>query len=154
MSAKTTFRVFLSAVSRELASYREEVARVLRRQGLQVSVQEEFNRVPHTLLEKLRDHIAGCDAVVALIGGRCGAFPTPGQVAALGPIPRYEPYLAAGGQSQASYTQWGYLLGLHLQRKTHRLSTAWWLASKSLARGREPGYEEGSARGAERGGAS
>ena len=109
--AKSAYRIFLSAVTRELASYREEVARVLRRKELEVRDQEHFRQGPATLLEQLRDYIEQCDAVILLVGERCGAFPTEEHVAALGPVPVYESYRAAMGQVRASYTQWEDLMG-------------------------------------------
>ena len=49
--ARTTYRTFLSAVTRELGSYRTEVARVLQRKKL-VRDQEHFRQGPAALLEQ------------------------------------------------------------------------------------------------------
>ncbi|HXU32693.1 MAG TPA: DUF4062 domain-containing protein [Thermoanaerobaculia bacterium] len=106
MSAPATYRVFLSAVTGELGSYRAEVARALRRKELEVRDQEYFRQGPATLLEQLRDYIAQCDAVILLVGERCGAFPTDVHAAALGTVPVYEEYRRSTGQARASYTQW------------------------------------------------
>ncbi len=106
MSDTRTFRIFLSAVSRELAGYREEVARVLRRKGLEVREQKHFRQGPATLLEQLRDYIKTCDAVILLVGVHCGAMPTDEHAAALAVVPPFEKYRAATGQRRASYTQW------------------------------------------------
>lgn len=119
-----TFRVFVSAVSRELALYRREVARVLRRKGLEVRDQEHFHQGPGTLLEKLRDYIKECDAVILLVGERYGAFPTAEHVAALGPIDAFDRYRTASGQAGASYTQWELLLAKQFGRKTYVFFTA------------------------------
>ncbi|HEV3258887.1 MAG TPA: tetratricopeptide repeat protein [Gemmataceae bacterium] len=119
MSATPTFRVFLSAVTGELASYRQEVARVLRRKGLEVREQEHFSQGPATLLERLRDYIDQCDAVILLVGERCGAFPTDEHAAALGVIPVLEKYRSATHQPRASYTQWELFLAKHYGKKTY-----------------------------------
>lgn len=57
MVQPTSFRVFLSAVSNELASYRTEVARVLRRRGIEVRDQEHFRQGDATLVEALRESL-------------------------------------------------------------------------------------------------
>ena len=118
MSAHETFRVFLSAVSNELASLRRELARVLRRKGIDVCEQDHFHQGPGTLLEKLRDYIRTCDAVILLVGDQAGAAPTPEQVRALGPLPLYDSYCAAAKQSGATYTQWEYLFAKHFDKPT------------------------------------
>ena len=67
MSAPATFRVFISGVTSELASYRTEVARVLRRKGLEVCdqpyepgpvammVYDCLSKDTYRLLDRLRD---------------------------------------------------------------------------------------------------
>ncbi len=84
MPQRSTFRVFISAVTGELGSQRREVARVLRKKGLEVRIQEDFSLGGGTLLERLRDYIQQCDAVILLVGERYGAIPTPEHAAALG----------------------------------------------------------------------
>jgi hypothetical protein len=119
----TTFRVFISAVSSELGSHRREVARVLRRKGLEVRDQEHFSQGGGTLLERLRDYIQQCDAVVLLVGERYGAFPTQEHTAALGAVPAFEGYRDAKRQPQASYTQWELFLARHYGKKTYTFLT-------------------------------
>jgi len=68
---------------------------VLRRKGLEVREQEHFSQGPATLLERLRDYIQQCNAVVLLVGQRCGAFPSDEHAAALGPVPAFDRYQAA-----------------------------------------------------------
>ncbi|MGH8471969.1 MAG: DUF4062 domain-containing protein, partial [Gammaproteobacteria bacterium] len=114
-----SYRIFISAVSNELGHYRREVARVLRRKGLDVRDQEHFSQGPATLIERLSDYIQQCDAVVLLAGERCGAFPSDAHAAALGKIPIFEQYRAATGQTRASYTQWEFMLAKHHGRKTY-----------------------------------
>jgi hypothetical protein len=119
MSKRAGFRVFISAVTPELGHCRREVARVLRRKGLEVRDQDYFIQGGGTLLEKLRDYIESCDAVILVIGERCGVVPTPEHAAALGPIPAFQNFSAATGCGQASYTQWEYMLAKHFGRKTY-----------------------------------
>ncbi len=120
---KPGFRVFVSAVSSELGSYRREVARVLRRRELEVRDQEHFRQGGDTLLEQLRDYIERCDVVVLLVGERCGAFPTEDHAAALGRVPSFEAYRNICGQHQASYTQWEFFLAKHYGKKTYVFMT-------------------------------
>ena len=72
MPAQKSFRVFLSAVTNELGSYRIAVARAWRRKGIEVRDQEHFRQGGATLIEALSDYIIECDAVIRLIGDQCG----------------------------------------------------------------------------------
>jgi hypothetical protein len=60
----TKKRVFLSATSRDLKSYRELASDVLRQRGLDVDDQAIFDLTYQEIGEKLRRRIADCDAVV------------------------------------------------------------------------------------------
>ncbi|MFN5731766.1 MAG: DUF4062 domain-containing protein [Planctomyces sp.] len=71
-----SFRVFISGVSHELESCRREVARSLRRKGLEVRDQEHFRQGGATLIEQLRDYIQQCDAVICLVGDQYGSSVT------------------------------------------------------------------------------
>ena len=119
MSKHRRFRVFISAVTGELGSYRQALAKELRRKGLDVCDQEHFRQGGATLLEALRDYIQSCDAVIFLVGERCGAMSTPEHSAALGDIPAFKAFAAATGQKEASYTQWEFHLAKHYGRKTY-----------------------------------
>jgi len=119
MPAQREFRIFISAVSGELKSYRGEVARVLRRKELEVRDQEHFRQGPATLLQQLSAYIQKCDAVIFLVGERAGAFPSDDQVSALGAIPIFEQYRQESGQPRASYTQWEFLLAKHYGKHTY-----------------------------------
>src|SRR5580700_4873713 len=119
MPAPREFRIFISAVSGELKFYRSEVARVLRRKELEIRDQEHFRQGPATLLEQLAAYIQKCDAVILLVGGRAGAFPSDVHAAALGAIPIFDEYRRDSGQRQASYTQWEYLLAKHYCKPTY-----------------------------------
>jgi hypothetical protein len=69
MSAPREFRVFVSAVSGELESYRAEVVRVLQRKEIEVRDQEDHFRLGGaTLLEQLAAHIGKCNDVILLVG--------------------------------------------------------------------------------------
>ena len=119
MATPATYRIFLSAVTRELGTYRAELVRVLRRKELEVRDQAHFRQGSATLLEQLRAYIEQCDAVILMIGERCGAFPTEEHVAALGTVPAFERYRSATGQARASYTQWEFFLAKHYGKKTY-----------------------------------
>jgi tetratricopeptide (TPR) repeat protein len=119
MPAPREFRLFISAVSGELKSYRREVARVLRRRELEVRDQEHFRQGPATLLQQLAAYIQKCDAVILLIGERAGAFPSDDQASALGAISIFEQYRKETGQTRASYTQWEFLLAKHYGKHTY-----------------------------------
>jgi hypothetical protein len=124
MAGSATHRIFLSAVTRELGSYRSEVARVLRRGEVEVREQFHFRQGPATLLERLRDYIEQCDAVILLIGDRCGAFPTEEHAAVLGPVPAFEVYRKATGRARASFTQWEYFLAKQYGKRIYIFLTA------------------------------
>jgi hypothetical protein len=106
------FRVFLSAVSSEFRSAREAMASDLRARGLEVKEQRDFRQEADsdTTLRKLHDYIAGCDAVVAVVGARSGAKPPP---AAAAPFAAMLPE----GVAEASYTQWEVHFARHRRRR-------------------------------------
>jgi hypothetical protein len=70
-------KLFLSAVTSELGSYRALLRDDLKRPNLDVAVQEDFVTSGSTTLEKLDDYIRSCDGVVHLIGKAIGAVPKP-----------------------------------------------------------------------------
>jgi tetratricopeptide (TPR) repeat protein len=123
MSKGRGFRIFISAVTPELGSCRREVARVLRRKGLEVCDQEHFHQGGATLLEQLRAYVESCDAVILLVGDRCGAMATPEHAAALGGIAGFRKYGGDSGQKEASYTQWEYFLAKGAGKKTYTFFT-------------------------------
>ncbi|MBF9223096.1 tetratricopeptide repeat protein [Hymenobacter ruricola] len=120
MSTATHYHVFLSAVSKELGSYRAKVAAVLRRKGLTVCEQQDFRQGGGTLIQSLADYIAQCDAVILLVGERCGGQPTDAHAASLGEVAEapYADYRAHSSETALSYTQWEYLLARHHNRRT------------------------------------
>jgi len=119
MAGSAPHRIFLSAVTKELGSYRSEVARVLRQSEVDVREEDHFRLGSATLLEQLRDYIEKCDAVILLVGDRCGSFPTDEHAAALGSVPVFEAYRKATGQARASYTQWEYFLAKQYGKKSY-----------------------------------
>jgi len=65
--------VFLSTVSDEFRSYRDQLVHDLTRHNVSVKVQEDFKDLGGDTLDKLDVYIAHCDAVVHLVGDMCGS---------------------------------------------------------------------------------
>src|SRR5206468_972751 len=61
-------RIFLSAVTREFKSYRDELRAHLARPNVSVHIQEDFIATGGGTLDKLDDYIRECDAVIHLAG--------------------------------------------------------------------------------------
>src|SRR6202023_2502764 len=81
--------VFISATTRELRSYREEVKNALLTLGIFPIEQTNFRLAHGPLIAKLRSLIAPCDAVIHLAGFYYGA----------------EPSQRPSGEPRRSYTQ-------------------------------------------------
>ena len=116
-------KLFLSAVSSELVSYRNLLAEDLKRPNLDVAVQEDFVVGGGTTLDKVDTYIRHCDGVIHLIGKAAGAVPEGLAVAAL--LAEYPdlgarlPPLAEdlrNPQPGFSYTQWEAYLALYHRR--------------------------------------
>jgi len=107
-----TFRVFLSAVSSEFRRARSALGSDLRSRGLEVKVQEDFRQEAgtETTLAKLHYYIAGCNAVVAIMGLRSGSLP---------PSAATEPFstMLPAGIAEASYTQWEIHFARHYKKR-------------------------------------
>jgi uncharacterized protein DUF4062 len=71
--------VFISAATRELSSYREEVKNALLTLKILPIVEREFRLAHGPLVTMLRDLIGACDAVIHLAGFDYGAEPPPRQ---------------------------------------------------------------------------
>jgi hypothetical protein len=90
-------RIFVSATTRALESYRRLAAESLRKRAYEVHYQAVFNLTFLEIHEKLKQRIERCDAVVCLIGFAFGA----------------EPFRPTD-QPRRSYTQWEYFLAREL----------------------------------------
>jgi len=98
-------RIFVSATSRDLGSYRRLASESLRKRGYVVDDQAIFNLTYLEIAEKLEQRIADCDAVVCLIGFVYGG----------------EPSNRPAGQPRRSYTQWEYFLARKLGKPVYLL---------------------------------
>ncbi|MEL7335165.1 MAG: DUF4062 domain-containing protein, partial [Planctomycetota bacterium] len=99
-------RIFISATSGDLRSYRQVVAQWARDAGFDVVVQDDFSVQPDhfTIVEMLREKIAPCDAVIHLAGLLYG----------------FEPSNRPQGAQRRSYTQLEYELAREFRRPTFR----------------------------------
>jgi hypothetical protein len=70
-----SINVFLSTVSDEFRSYRDQLCHDLTRHNVAVKVQEDFKGLGGDTLDKLDVYIAHCDAVVHLMGEMTGSTP-------------------------------------------------------------------------------
>jgi len=110
---------FLSTVSDEFRTYRDQLRTDLTRHNVEVKVQEDFKDLGGDTLDKLDVYIAHCDAVVPLVGEMTGSTAMdreqqallkkyPGLVTALPPLAE-----ALEGGDHISYTQWEAWLALY-----------------------------------------
>ena len=67
--------VFISTVSDEFCSYRDQLKDDLERHNVHVKTQENFKDLGDATLDKLDVYIAQCDAVVHLVGDMPGSAP-------------------------------------------------------------------------------
>lgn len=98
-----TKTVFISGVSSELGTFRARIASELRKRGVEVKEQEDFPQGPGTLLQKLKNYINRCDAVICLIGDAYGAKP---------------PDAITPDSKRRSYTQWEFQFAHDRHKKT------------------------------------
>jgi len=100
-------KVFVSAVTAEFGSLRNEIARQLGAMGFEVWYQEIFSQIPEeaTLLDKIRYYVDLCDLGIFIVGHKAGCLSKPDE------IHRYknDRRLPEGWQ-QVSYTQWEFFL--------------------------------------------
>jgi tetratricopeptide (TPR) repeat protein len=108
-----SFRVFLSAVTREFGDGRDAVANLLQARGLDVKVQRSFDLSDGTTLTKLHDSIRGCDRVISIVGSYSGLFPPEGAV-----TDAFRAMLP-DGMTRASLTQWEIIFALHYGRQIY-----------------------------------
>jgi hypothetical protein len=93
-------KVFVSATSRDLKTYRKAVADTLVTLEVLPVSQDHFGPDYRTVVEKLREEINKCNAVICLIGPSYG----------------YEPTSRADGQPRRSYTQLEYEIAVELKK--------------------------------------
>src|SRR5689334_22458435 len=98
-------RIFVSATTRDLGSYRRLASESLRKRGYDVDDQAIFNLTYLEIREKLEQRIEKCDAVVCLIGFVYGG----------------EPSNRPADQPRRSYTQWEYFLARELKKPVYLL---------------------------------
>jgi tetratricopeptide (TPR) repeat protein len=101
----TRHRIFVSATTRDLGSYRELASKTLRGRGDVVDDQAIFNLTYHDIGAMLKNRISECDAVVCLIGFVYGG----------------EPSQRPTDQPRRSYTQWEYFLARELGKPVYLL---------------------------------
>ncbi len=105
-------RLFLSCVSDEFGTYRDELRRKLTRPNVEVKIQEDFKALGGDTLTMLEEYIAGCDAVVHFVGEMAGSGPARSSADDLvARNPRLAARLAAKGMppdalATLTYTQW------------------------------------------------
>jgi hypothetical protein len=68
-------KIFLSTVSDEFRAYRDQLRSDLTRPNVEVKVQEDFKDQRGGTLDELDVYIAGCDAVIHLVGDMTGSAP-------------------------------------------------------------------------------
>lgn len=73
-------RVFISCVSEEFRSYREQLRRALTTSDREIKIQEDFTDGGGSLLEKLDQYISRCHAVIHLVGESVGSKARPAEI--------------------------------------------------------------------------
>ena len=96
-------RVFISATSRDLGSYRKAVSEILVTLGALPVVQDHFGPDYRSVVEMLREKVGGCDAAICLVGRHYGA----------------EPQSRSGDQPRRSYTQLEYETAVELGKRVY-----------------------------------
>jgi hypothetical protein len=76
-------KIFLSTVSDEFRTYRDQLRSDLTRHNVEVAVQEDFKDYGIATLDKLDLYISTCDAVIHLVGDMTGADAKPASTAAI-----------------------------------------------------------------------
>src|ERR1700693_69186 len=112
-------RIFISAVSREFAAYRDVLRGHLTRPNVTVHVQEDFIHGGVPTLDKLDRYIKQCDAVIHLVGDMTGAAAKRASIDYM--IDSYPDFAdklpdlkaAFEGVLDLSYTQWEAYLAIY-----------------------------------------
>lgn len=95
-------RLFISAVTRELATARQRIAHILLRKGYEPVWQDIFGTEPGDLRDMLREKIDTCAGLIQITGDAYGAEPA-------------DPHPTFG---RCSYTQFEFLYALQQKKKT------------------------------------
>jgi len=119
-----TLQIFLSCVSAEFRSYREQLRHNLSQPNLVVQIQEDFIAGGVPTLDKLDTYVKSCDVVVHLVGDGLGALAKPRSLQYLNEtypdlgerFPVLTDFLDSNRPS-LSYTQWEAWLALLHGRK-------------------------------------
>jgi hypothetical protein len=111
-------RVFISCVSKEFRTVREELRQRLTTHRDEIKVQEDFGVGGGMLIEKLDRYIRQCDAMIHLSGDGLGSLAKPAEVAwvlrTYPDLPQRLPMLAPLlDPCPFSYTQWECYLALY-----------------------------------------
>lgn len=121
-------RLFISTVTNEFLTCRQRLSRDLRFPGVTAENQDEYVAklaAGHSILLKIDDYIAGCDAVIHLIGSQTS---TDGRAASKDAVDdllrRYADFSLGVGLTEAelrtlSYTQWEAWLAYYHIKKTN-----------------------------------
>jgi tetratricopeptide (TPR) repeat protein len=115
--------IFISAVSREFAGYRDLLRGYLQRPNVTVHIQEDFIAGGLPTLDKLDRYIKECDAVIHLVGDMTGAMAQPASLEHIidcypefpNKLPDLTP--AFKGALDVSYTQWEAYLAIYHKKE-------------------------------------
>lgn len=117
-------KIFLSATTREFGDHRVDLASRVTRDNVEVKTQEELYVLGYTTLVKLDHYIAGCNAVVHLLGDSTGATPEADEVKELLEVHKDLPTklselapLLSLPDPGISYTQWEAYLAIYHKRR-------------------------------------
>jgi tetratricopeptide (TPR) repeat protein len=116
--AIVSVKIFISCVSKEFLTYRDQLRGDLTRHNVEVKVQEDLKDLGTLTLDKLDVYIRACDAVIHLVGEMTGAMAKPASMRAIlakypdiaGKLPPLGAALDRG--EEISYTQWEAWLAL------------------------------------------
>ncbi|MFN7805454.1 MAG: tetratricopeptide repeat protein [Planctomycetaceae bacterium] len=97
-------KIYLGGVTHELLPYRQRAEAILRRRGYEPVFCERHNPRDQQALKTLRKTLAGCDAVICLVGFQFGD----------------EPMQRGRGLPRRSFAQWEYALAQELNKPVYR----------------------------------
>ena len=115
-------KLFLSCVSDEFGTYRDELRRKLNRPNVEVKIQEDFKLLGGDTLRMIEEYVVKCEAVVHFVGDMAGSTPAPASVDdLLMRSPHLAARLAAKGMAREAlasltYTQWEAWLAIGFEK--------------------------------------